>query len=517
MGKSTIYFRILALFGMPILIFCYFFLYRTQTIYGDDLFIFRDFEDIRNGKDQLSLMLASQKFRPISFFLMKWVASAFGKHLMRYYIFNVCIQTINTFVFAAIVNLVIKSEVLSLVISLLVGFSRFALYNISQLFCGGPLEGLAMTFFLVAFYFIVRLLLANNSSAKNMRSMYIAILFSNLALYTHERYIVIFPFLFLLLFFKPSRFGRFSDRLILGALIVVSIAGNVFVKKVILGMDFFVGTGGTKIQFSLKNAFGYLVDGMLSIIQINSGPEYLVGLPHTSLSIFYQIILILLQLGLVAILYLAIRAYWQKNGAAKSNLSFSLAKPALFAILFFLCLVPAISTIRLEQRWLQASFSIFVLLVVLFYQRIVSDMTTKKGKVFFLSFITLFIFSDQHYLHAGVNNFYLKEAERSAGAIEESIQNGIVRRSTAKVIIYSKVADANGRNAFSWAIGGGYLFSFYNCGVKELEFIDSAGIKDDDLQKKVIDRLDMTKDQVLQIRDGHIIDVTNSFARSGTN
>jgi hypothetical protein len=89
--------------------------------------------------------------------------------------------------------------------------------------------------------------------------MLFAILFANLSLYTHERYIVLLPFLLLVLIATTTlKKVKQKQSGLITALIIGSVLLNVFVKKYVFGMSFFVGTGGTHVVFSVNTAYSSL-------------------------------------------------------------------------------------------------------------------------------------------------------------------------------------------------------------------------------------------------------------------
>ena len=483
--------------GLPFAVFIYFYSVRTQCIYGDDLFIFRDFSNLKLHGNFKEVISSSQKFRPVSFLCTYLIHGAFGKHIMRYFVFNVLVQSLNAIIFTAILNRVLRSEWLAVLLGLCVAFSRFALYNMTQLFCGGTLETLAMTFFLLTLFFVVQYIEKLQQGVSANREMLIAILFSNLAMYTHERYLALFVFLFVvLLLYKGG--DSFNRRVVNGTLILGSVLLNIALKKLVLKMDFFVGTGGSHISLSAASIFQFFSNGVLSILQINSGPEYLVGIPHTSLSFFWQSVLAVIAIGLLVLIVAFIKTVIRFREKEQPFIQTEFCEVAILLFLFLLCLGPAIITIRLEQRWLQASFAVFILLTAMMF----ATLRKRRGQelsVVYSIFIIIFLISDRNYLVQGVQNFYLKDAERSVSMVDNAIDSNIIKPTTEKVYFYSKLRDENGKNAFNWAIGAGYLFEYRESRVREICFVDSAGLTLDSMQVTSMKHLDRLKNQILEV------------------
>ena len=511
MNRSNKTLQILSLGLIPVIIFLYFYRWKTNTIYGDDLFAYRDHFRVIEFSEKLKLFISSQKFRPISWLAYETVITFFKAHLFRYYVFNVLIQSLNTIILIGVFNTIFRRAIYATVFGLLFGLSRFGLYNITQLFCGGVLEGLAMTFFLLTLYFIINSIQYHTPNKNRVYSFLLwAILFANLAMYTHERYIVLSPFIGMIILFFPYKNVLNTQQKILGlGLSLLSVVLNVAVKKICFGMPFFVGTGGTNIKFSFKSALGYYFDGILSIIQINSGPEYLVGIPHTSLNFLFQIILVLIVVIELFILGFCIKSYLKD---IKQNIEGAVGKFISFLYVFALlniCLVPAIVTIRLEQRWLQASFGAFLLLMAMAFSKL-SVFENKRLLGVFSAFIILFLVSDYNYLSNGANNFYLKDAEKTAWFFKNAIDNGVIRENSDTIVVFEKNKYVNAEGALNWSVGDGYIFKFYQNKAKKVLFIDSVGLVNDTAQIKLIKNLSKNKSQVIYF-EKELVDITGQF------
>jgi hypothetical protein len=336
------------------------------VFYGDDLFTYKYYTGLKTFSEKVNMGVVGEKYRPVQGISLQLIIDSFNKNPDGYYWFNVIIQSINTFIFACLLNLYLRTPVLSILFGLLLGLSRFALFNITQLTNGGALEGLALTFFLGCLYYVVKQIKSNGDKTLSPGNMFFAILFANLSLYTHERYIVLLPFLLLVLI-ATATFKKVKQKRsgLITALIIGSILLNVFVKKYVFGMSYFVGTGGVHIDFSFNTAFSFLKDAVLSIFLFNTGPEYLVGISFSSLSSFYKLLTVLTWLFVVFLLIRFFRKELVHQTQQQKLISRGITDLLLLGILFFLLLAPAIVTFRLEHRWLQASFSVLVLIIVM--------------------------------------------------------------------------------------------------------------------------------------------------------
>ena len=398
----------------------------------------------------------------------------FYKNLESYYLFNVVIQSVNTCLVAMLVNLFLRSPLLSLLTSLLYGLSRFSFFIVAQLFNGGILEGLAMTFFLLSLFFALKTIVEkDNTYIQVIRALAWSLVFANLSMYTHERYIVLFPFLMIVIFFFPRQHKLLGKKKIyFAAAAILSMLVNAGIKKYAYGMPFFVGTGGTNISFSFATAFSFLTDAVLSIFQLNSGPEYLIGIPFRSLKGFNLVLVLFVAASLVSILvaYLFhIRKVFANRHEDKKSAFYVFL---LLGILFALCLAPAIVTIRLEQRWLQASFSVFIIMIIIAFNALPFR---KEGIKYALlcTLLALTLWGNYNYLSQGVDNLYMKEAERTAALFVKGLNTKVIHPAGNRLYLWEKQRDVNAENGATWALGEGYIFNFYSVETKQIIFVDS--------------------------------------------
>ncbi len=500
MNKSRSY-SLVALLAIPIIIYFYFLRWRTNAIYGDDINIYMGHFGLHSFGEKVNMDLVFGKFRPIHGLVVNFLVEVFKKHLKYYYVFNVGIQTVNTFLLAAILNLFLKSPGRSFLFGLILGLSRFSFFNISQLYNGGALEGLAMTLFLVALFFMLNVLTKSELvNSKKLGGIALSILFANLSMYAHERYIVIFPFIILtVLIFPGLKTLTLRQKAALVMTALLSIILNIVIKEYVYSIPFLAGTAGTQIRFSLSSATSFFKDALLSIFQFNSGPDYLAGISFSSLPIFNKLLVIIVFFGILSIVIAYIfrvrKAYSSKDERFYPIFFILL----LLAMLFILFLIPAVMTIRLEQRWLQASLGIFVLMIAIMFSQL--PFRNKHARDYlFCAFVILFLWTDYNYLDRGADNLYMVYSEKLAAEFEQAIANGIIRPKTEYIYIWEKQRDSNGESAINWDLGAGSFFSFYQNRGKKLIFVDDSS------------KINFNKDSDQIIYSGaRVIDITKQY------
>lgn len=503
--KKKDYFSILLLILIPVIIYCYFLIIKTKVIYGDDLYLFTDHARLNNFSDKINQSLSSGKYRPVHDFMLNLIIQLFQKQIGAYYVFNVGIQIINTFLFVAILNLFIKPFYLSLLISLLIGLSRFAFFNVTQLLNGGALEGLAISFFFLFLFFVLKTLIRPNLSASQKQKMLAwSIAFANLSMYTHERYIVLFPVLILMVLFASScKTLTIKQQMVICFFAIASMVLNFCIKKYIYSIPFFVGTGGSNISLSFSSAATFFKEAILSIVELNTGPTYLVGIRFSVLPWYYKIQVLLLVSCFLLLLG------WYVYKILKKKFDNETETFMFLGLLFFACLVPAVVTIRLEQRWLQASFSIFVLLIAIAASKI--KFKNNFNKDFFLSiFIVFFLLTDGMYLYLGNKYSYMKYGEKKVSYFKQAIDQGILKATSTTLFILQDKVDINNANVLNWQLGSGAFFDYYLGKTKKIIFIDSINEKLHAPNSTVLTDFNRKTNQLI-IADSTIIDVTNNY------
>jgi hypothetical protein len=138
-----------------------------------------------------------------------------------------------------------------------------------------------------------------------------------------------------------------------------------------------------------------------------------------------------------------------------------------------LLLAPAIVTIRLEQRWLQASLGILVLIIVMLLSSFRFNNSMAKY-ILCASFVFVFLLVDREYLSKGANLIYMMSCENSAAVFKKGVDKGVIRNSTKNLYVWEKTRNENGENEVKWYLADGYFFDFYGGNKKNLVFIDSV-------------------------------------------
>lgn len=331
-----------------------------HVFYGDDLNYLLAFKDEQCGTvaSQLLTTVCADKFRPLAAGFVLLLFNMFDSAISHYMAVNMLLQaTSATLVFGIAYRLSKGSLVAALSLTLAVATSRFAAYQVTQVI--GPVEGLALPLFLFVVYSILR---ADENKGEALRWGWFAILLSFLLIHNHERYIVIAAWLGVIFILLPNFRALPKKHLIalLGACVALPIF-YVTYKIAILHTPFFIGTGGKHLSFDFGRVLAHAKMAVLSVVGFNEGPEYLVGVRLASLP-WYPAWFLAATLVTIAAVSIGVGV----RGAIFNKMSGNwqaVLQLVLLGVLAGLLLIPAISTIRLEQRWLFAPFILMMFAV----------------------------------------------------------------------------------------------------------------------------------------------------------
>lgn len=334
--------------------------FMPQVFYGDDLFYLLAFKDNQCGAvaSQLLTTVCADKYRPLPAAFILLLFYLFDSAIHYYMAINVFLQTVSAvLVFVIACRFSKNNLIVAVSITMAIVVSRFATYQTTQVI--GPVEALALPLFLGVIY---ALLCADERKEETLKWGWVAISLSFLLIHNHERYIVIAAWLFAAFILMPNFYALPKRHLVclLGGCVALPLF-YVGYKTLVLNSPFMVGTGGTHLTFDLQRIFLHIKQAALSIAGFNEGPDYLVGIDLTSLPWYpagYLAVIFAMTTALT--ICLGIYQVFDKQQKLISFL-FAIRWPILLVMLAIFLLVPAVSTIRVEQRWLFAPFILMLL------------------------------------------------------------------------------------------------------------------------------------------------------------
>ena len=250
---------------------------------------------------------------------------------------------------------------LALLIVVLFSTINFLYYEIYQLI--GFIEGYSMLFSLVILVLSIKLSYADDICFKRYSKL--CLVFYLLLVFLHERY---FPMLLLpLIATKVNKLVDKKDKRVFNILYYAELIFFFAIRYYHLRIIIPRGTDCTSLvdNFDLIRSFKFMYHQLMYLFGVNLGPEYLCGIDFVNTNDNIKIVI-----GTSAIIVLTIVSMYiyfktknkkttdDKNAlTTKDNNEFDIKHIDLFFILYiFLCILQSSLTIRVELRWLLASF-----------------------------------------------------------------------------------------------------------------------------------------------------------------
>ena len=386
-----------------------------RALYGDDLYLWsfygcEDFWSFTFPK------VTKGNFRPFYWAMSYLEFLLIGPHVHWYARFNVLLNVAISWVIyffsrrlsrlTRVPHGMLPGQTVGLLTGMLYLQSHFAAYQIAQVL--GLLESLALLLALLTLWGLF-----DYMEGRGTRAYLHACLCFFLVIFTHERYIALFPLFYLAVFtqyqterrlcrrFAPSRMsevprtsqppasagttecdtpgsdmlsGNRLGRLLELLLPLVILAVFFGTRMVVAGEAIPVGTAGTKVQdtFSLTQALGFAFTQVAYIFGVNAGHAIFCGVSFADSARWVQALIGLSWLSLLLMLVLYVRSVW-KRGRITPRL---IGENLLFICFIALCIGSSSITIRLETRWVYVSYT-----AALLYLSYMLGEIAKSGRV----------------------------------------------------------------------------------------------------------------------------------------
>ncbi|MCD1259523.1 hypothetical protein B5M42_011845 [Paenibacillus athensensis] len=366
--------------------------FKFQTIMGDDLF---SLHAIQSGQESLlhyTLFSAPfGKYRPVFNFFQYVTAKIFGTDLQLYIFFNIIVNFIAVVLMFCLLLLLTRKTLYAFIFALIFVTCRFSYYNVLQIY--GLMEAVALILFLLMLLFCVYIY--QNPKRINL---YALLLLQTLLIFTHERYIVTVPFLFLLLMYIYKK-----KKWYYALWTITPVLLNVALKKIVIDITFLQGTGGAAIGFDFLQIVIFVGCGLLNMVGINVGAPYLNGINFPQESLMTQTLSVLIS-GIYLVLLIALIRQFLKS-KLEHNKSFVIF--GLGMVLMLSLLLAASITIRQEYRWLYAPYAVLLLLTAYVLPRL---QLKNVVKYILLLLICIPVFKNDLYVRKFLDRVYFMDA-----------------------------------------------------------------------------------------------------------
>ena len=331
---------------------------RIEGLYMDDLYMWSCYGEQSFWEFAFPIG-TSTRFRPVY-----WIATYLEMMLVRnhpglFVPVNIILNVLTAYLIYSFARRLSKGN---FPVAVLAGgmylISHFAYYQIGQAL--GLLETMSLFMALVILWLLYDFLQEGKA-----RQYYLANLTYFLLVFSHERYLALFPLFYLALLFGPRRrsVGAMSSaekrgrcfRFLLPLLLLLLIIG---IRRYAIGTALPAGTGGTEVTdtFSLGQALQFSLQQVMYLFGVNIGPTYLSGISWTDFAPLYRKLVYLswLPLGILVLSYLLLSV---RNGRFQLKNREFWGRNILFLAFIALCIGCSSITIRVEMRWIYVSYA----------------------------------------------------------------------------------------------------------------------------------------------------------------
>jgi hypothetical protein len=409
-----------------------------RVFFGDDLTLYMAWEkgEFVSTYSQMIFWQGWEKYRPVFQTMIGLLFRRFDDHYLAYVMASFVVHIVCAVAVFALAYRLAGRFGLALCVAIALATLRFAYFDFTLF---GPVESLSLLFFLCSLWSSLNLF----DPSKPVRPVTDAILlvaFAALAMFTHERYLALTPWLVLVIIWSP---WLDSKKLVLSLVACVPAAANLLYKHFILNVRVAVGTAGQGLTFNFPDAVSHLSQTALSIIGINTGPVYLVGHPITSLrdpALWAAAVFIV---GGAIVVFLGIRA-------ALRTAKYSLRWAILASLVAGTLVTPVLLTVRVEQRWLTASAAIILLLLC---WAVGAADAARRSLVSGIACLSLLAFVvNNTIISRDFSGMYLLFSSEIAGAMEDSL---------GRVPTDGPIDILSDNSICGWVLGNGDFFTIY--------------------------------------------------------
>jgi hypothetical protein len=476
-------------FSLALLIICLFGFFPYRVFMGDDLL---GIVSSQTGGWASSFAKAftdtgGNKYRPVAASIFHLESILFGNNFSSYMYLNMFIEFLNACLVCYICyRLSRKQPYVAFAGGVMFVISRFAYYNVLQAF-GGPLEGMALLFFLLLVYTML-----NTYESKKPIPLAWPLLLYFLVIFTHERYVVVGGFLVAAILLAPINFKLRWHRFVLAAIPLMIFLFNYYLKTATFHIRFFEGTGGHPLTFNWQQIIKFMCAGLANMVGFNAGPSYLSGLNIFQAGITGFILGGVLSSFIIVLIVLYIK-YQRRN---KKITRVAVRDIFLLLVLFVLLLASASVTIRQEYRWLYAPYTVVIFGIAYLSARI---SPVKLLRYLLITCILLSAIVVDTYYHNYLGNIYFVYSMK----IAYSAKCNIIDKYGSNLSQNSIFLVGDRGSIKTWVFQDSNFFKFYT-GDPEINIQYIENIKDiNNYQIDINNALVFSSDP-----NGNIIDIT---------
>ena len=356
---------------------------QIRGLYGDDLYLWSFYGE--EGFWKFTFPESTKgNFRPFYWAMSYLEFMIVGRHVNYYAAFN---TVFNIFISFAVYFFALdltrlrergsggtfSAEMISFLAAAMYLGSHFAAYQIGQVL--GLLESLGLLLAIT----VLRLLYSFSEYGES-RYYYGACFVYFLVMFTHERYIALFPLFCLVLILRAVKCKAEGKKGGCLFKLMIPVAELLFffgVRILVAGQAMPAGTAGTDVTdtFSIGQALMYSVQQVQYIFGVNVGESYLNGITWSETPLWLHISVYMSWAVIFSMLCIYV------SGIRKRSVDMTeIFQNLLFIAFIALCIGCSSITIRLEIRWVYVSYTAALLYICYMFGKLEISSVGKMEK-----------------------------------------------------------------------------------------------------------------------------------------
>ncbi|MGL5433933.1 MAG: hypothetical protein ACRDBO_00865 [Lachnospiraceae bacterium] len=386
---------------------------EIKGLYMDDLYLWSCYGE--QTFLEYVFPVGSTRFRFI-YYLAAWMQmTVVGNHVEWFVPLNILLNAGVAFTIYRMSRQLSRSVYVGILLSIGYLASRMAYYQVGQVY--GLMETIALWMAVGILYLLYQ---CCNESTGTERKKYLwaCILYFGIC-FVHERYMVLFPMFFLVLFMRRKQ----KWRLLWAPVLFFGLVQ--LIRAFTIGSLSPAGTGGTDVAdtFSFGTAIKYAFSQVAYLFGINAGPAYLNGENFRQSPLWVLILIGIADLTLIMLLFsLLIKIIRSKKQCAPY-----IGTSLLFLGFIACCIVSSSVTIRVEMRWVYVSFAAALLYLAWLYG-VLTEGIVEKGRWMdalpYLAMVSIYILLmipvEMHYRGTYLNLYLWPDQSRYNSLAEET-------------------------------------------------------------------------------------------------
>ena len=424
-------------------------------------------------------------FNIIFFILIKIIGTNVSLTLTINFVLYSCVTTILYFL-ARSINIKWYFSLFIIIISSIINFNYYEIYQLI-----GFIEGFPMLFSMVLLVLSINFVVKNNINI--YKFLVITSIIYLIMVYIHERYFPMILIPIIAISFNNTITNNIKYKIYL--IYSIELLFFFLVRYYHLRIWIPRGTDCTSLveNFNFKRTIIFIYHQLLYLLGVNLGPEYLCGINFFNYNNLIQTISIIsiALFFILILLYIYVRLL-NKNLNQQSKIVIYKNIDILFIIYIILCILQSSLTIRVELRWLLASFVCLLFYLTYILSYIIDFKECKEIIKLFSIFIFIAIFVIRSYMCFYFRNnsiyiFIINEQNVVNNLYSATVEKyGIDKIKNSKILITS-----NRHNTLIEEEKTHFFDQFdHNLSEKQIIYID------DTIDKNINDNYDIILDEV---------------------